>query len=168
MRAYITYARAVQRVARQIPRTCDRRWPAAAERGYPGFGGYVEFYAATWQGVCRRDDAALQKELTEANAGAAKAIADLADWLKVARGRLRQLRAWRRAIRADAEGQRGRDHAVAELEAASRADLKQGQQALSDASATYALGATVAACVAKMQGNKPERCRRRRARSSTC
>src|SRR5688572_15472146 len=45
---------------------------------------------------------------------------------------------------------------VAEIEAAGRAELQRDLQALRDACATFAPGATLHACMAKMQDNKPE------------
>src|SRR5262245_42612495 len=84
MRAYIAYARNIPRVTSLI--RANLRTPLAkplAERGISGFGGYASFYKDdVAKAFTEVKDAALQKELTDANAEASKAMSDLAAWLK--------------------------------------------------------------------------------------
>jgi uncharacterized protein (DUF885 family) len=159
LRAYISYARAVQRAAGQI--RANLRLPLARtvlERGVSGFSGYADFFRSdvpkVFAGVT---DAALQKEFAGVNEGAAKAMADLAEWLKSQSGTATESFAlgaerFARMLKAT----EGVTTPLAEIEAAGRAELKRDQQALRDACATFAPGATVQACMAKMQDNKPQ------------
>src|SRR5688572_28189102 len=159
LRAYISYARAVPRAAAQI--RANLRPPLARtvlERGVSGFSGYAEFYRSdvpkVFAGVT---DAALQKEFATANEGAAKAMSELAEWLMSQRGTATEnfaLGAERFARMLKAT--EGVTTSVAEIEAAGRAELQRDLQALRDACATFAPGATLHACMAKMQDNKPE------------
>jgi hypothetical protein len=159
LRSYITYARSVQRAAVQI--RANLRPPLArplVERGISGFSGYAEFFQRdvpkVFAGV---NDPALQKEFAEANGGAVKAMADLTAWLKS------QLPAATAGFALGAEKfarmlqvTEGVTTPLAELEASGRADMQRNQQALREACATFAPGATLTACVDKMSANKPE------------
>jgi uncharacterized protein (DUF885 family) len=159
MRSYIVYARSVQRAAAQI--RANLRPPLARtllERGVSGFSGYADFYRSDVPKVFASvTDAALQKQLAEANEGAATAMTDLAEWLKSQRGTATD----NFALGAEGfarmlEATEGVTAPLAEIEAAGRAELRRDQQALRDACATFAPGATVQACMAQMQDNKPE------------
>jgi hypothetical protein len=157
LRAYIAYARNVPRAATQIQ--ANLRTPLSqplAERGISGFGGYADFYkndvAKAFTDVT---DAALQKELTEANAVASKAMSDLAAWLKEQMKTATAAYAlgpdrFAKMIRVT----EGVTTPLAELEAVARADLARNQQALREACKTYAPGVTSAACMVKMAANK--------------
>jgi len=159
MRSYITYARSVQRAAAQI--RANLKPPLSrplVERGISGFGGYAEFYQTDVRTVFASvTDAVLQKEFAEANAGAAKAMADLTEWLKSQRATATEPFAlgpekFARMLQVT----EGVTTPLAELEAAGRVDLQRNQQALREACATFAPGATLAACVEKMYAKKPE------------
>ena len=158
MRAYIVYARSVQRAAAQI--RANLRPPLArplVERGISGFGGYAEFYQSDVPKVFASvTDATLQKEFAEANAGAAQAMTDLTEWLKSQRDTATATFAlgpdkYARMLKAT----EGVTTPLAELEAAGRADMQRNQQALREACATFAPGATLQACMARMNANKP-------------
>ena len=158
LRAYIKYARAIPRAAGQI--RANLRTPMArplAERGVSGFGGYADFYKTdVAKAFAAVTDAALQTDLADANAAASQSMTDLAAWLKAqmntatasfALGPERfanMLRATERVTTPPAE-----------LEAVAKADLARNQQALREACGTYAPGASIPACIAKMAGNKP-------------
>lgn len=159
LRAYIAYARAVPRAAAQI--RANLRPPLARtvlERGVSGFSGYADFYRSDVPKVFAAvTDAALQKEFTAANEGAATAMADLAEWLKSQRATATEnfaLGAERFARMLQAT--EGVTTPLAEIEAAGRAELQRDQQALREACASFAPGSTVQACMAKMQNNKPD------------
>ena len=159
MKAYITYARSVQRAAAQI--RANLRPPLArplVERGISGFTGYADFYRTDApQAFAGVTDAALQKEFAEANAGAAQAMRDLAGWLKSQLGTATASFAlgperFARMLQMT----EGVTTPLAELEAAGQADLARNQRALRSACATYAPGATIPACVARAGANKPQ------------
>ena len=157
MRAYITYAHAIPRAAEQI--RANLRTPLAkplAERGISGFAGYADFYKVDVARVFADvKDAALQKELRDANAVASTAMSDLAAWLKdqmktATAGYALGPERFAKMIR-DTEGV---TTPLAELEAVATADLARNQQALREACKTYAPGKTTAACIVKMAANK--------------
>ena len=159
LRAYIAYARAVPRATAQI--RANLRPPLARtliERGVSGFSGYADFYRSdvpkVFAGVT---DAALQKEFSAANEAAARAMADLAEWLASQRGTATENFALgaERFVRM-LKATEGVTTPLAEIEAAGRAELRRDQQALREACAVFAPGRTVQACMAKMQDNKPQ------------
>jgi uncharacterized protein (DUF885 family) len=159
MRAYINYARAVQRAAAQI--RAGMRTPMALpllERGVSAFRGFASFFrddvAAVFASV---KDEALQKELAEANGAAATAMADLAAWLESQKATATGSFAlgpekFARMVRMS----EGVTTPIAELEAAGRADLERNQRALREECAKFAPGAAIPACIAKMNANKPK------------
>jgi len=158
MRAYTKYAKSVQLAATQI--RANLRAPLARpllERGVSAFTGFADFFAKDVPGVFAdvNDDAA-KKEFAEANTGASKAMRDLATWLESQRATATASFALgpEKFAKMVYETERV-STPIAELEAAGRADLARNQQALKDACAAYAPGATVQACMAKMSANKP-------------
>ena len=158
MRAYTSYARAVPQAAAQI--RANLRAPLARpllERGVSAFRGFADFYRtdvpAIFAGV---QDAALQKEFADANAGAAAAMRDLAAWLESQRATATgSFALGGETFARMLQMTEGVTTPLAELEVAGRADLARNQQALRDACATYAPGAAIPACIAKMNANKP-------------
>jgi uncharacterized protein (DUF885 family) len=158
MRAYTKYARSVQQAAGQI--RANLRTPLARpllERGVSAFKGFGDFYAknvaAAFASVA---DQSAQKEFAEANSAAAKAMHDLAAWLESQRATATASFALgpEKFTKMLVDTERV-PTSIADLETAGRADLARNQQALRDACATYAPGATVQACMAKMSANKP-------------
>ena len=164
MRAYTAYARAIPRAAGQI--RANLRVPLARpllDRGVSAFRGFADFYDSDVPGIFAGvKDAALQKELIDANTGAVNAMRELAAWLESQRASATASY----ALGADKfarmlAGTEGVTTPLTALEAAGRADLARNQQALRDACATYApgasaAGASIAACIAKMNANKPQ------------
>ena len=158
MRAYTKYARSAQQAAEQIRSTL--RPPLARpliDRGVAAFKGFADFFTKDVAGVFAEvKDATAIAEFTEANAAAAKAMRGLATWLEQQRATATSSFALGpdtfAKMLADTEGV---TTPLAELEAAGRADLARNQQALREACAKYAPGATVPACMAKMASNKP-------------
>jgi uncharacterized protein (DUF885 family) len=157
MRAYTRYARATQQAAAQIRTTL--RTPLArplAERGVSMFAGLAGFFASDVPKVFAEvKDEALQKEFAEANDGAARAMRDLSQWLKsqvptatasFALGPDRFAKMLYATERVDTP--------LADLEAAGRADMARNQEALTQACAAYAPGATITACIARMNDDK--------------
>jgi uncharacterized protein (DUF885 family) len=159
MRAYTAYARAVPQAAAQIRANLGA--PLArplVDRGVAAFRGFADFYQSDVPGIFASvQDAALQREFSGANAGAAAAMRELAGWLESQRATA----TGSFALGADRFARmlqmtEGVTTPLAELEAAGRADLARNQQALRDACARYAPGATIQACIAKMNANKPK------------
>jgi uncharacterized protein (DUF885 family) len=159
MRAYTKYATSVQRAAAQIRATL--RTPLARpllDRGLSAFRGLAQFYRDDVPGIFAGvSDQSLQTAFKDANAGAARAMDDLAGWLESQRGSATASFAlgsekFARMLR-DTEGV---VTPLPDLEAAGRVDLERNQAALQEACATFAPGATLPACIAKMNANKPQ------------
>jgi uncharacterized protein (DUF885 family) len=158
MRAYTKYATSIVTAAAQI--RANLRTPLSRpllEHGRSAFKGFADFYAKDVPGAFAEvRDPALQAEFKEANAAAAKAMGELAAWLESQRATATASFAlgpekFARMLK-DTEGV---TTPLPELEAAGRADLARNQTALREACKTYAPGATMQACMAKMQSNKP-------------
>jgi uncharacterized protein (DUF885 family) len=157
MRAYTTYAQAVPQAADRI--RANLRTPLARpllERGVSAFQGYADFYRTDvpriFAGVA---DAALQKAFSDANAGAARAMGDLAAWLESQRATA----TGSFALGADRFARmlhmtEGVTTPLSDLDAAGRADLARNQDALRVACRRYAPGETIQACIARMNANK--------------
>jgi uncharacterized protein (DUF885 family) len=126
------------------------------EFGIAGFNGYAEYYrgdaVAAFASV---DDAALAAELAAAIEPAAAAMTEMAQWLEGQREaatqdfalgaeRFARMLAQTEAVTVPLD----------ELEALGRADLARNQQALREACAVFAPGATPGECMAKMEANK--------------
>ena len=157
MKAYTKYASAIPQAGMQI--RANLRTPLSkplVERGISAFGGLAAFYASDVPKVFAEvKDAALQKEFAAANDEAAKAMRDLAAWLKS------QLPTATASYALGPEKfakmlamTEGVTTPLAELEAAGRADMERNQQAMREACAAFAPGATITACIAKMNANK--------------
>jgi hypothetical protein len=158
LRAYIAYLREVPRAARQIRANLKTPLPLSfINYGKAGFGGFAEYYQndgiAAFLDV---GDGDLQLDLRLAARTASQAMKELADWLESQRPNATQ----DFALGADRFAQMLRDTEMvdlplAELEAIGRADLKRNQDSLRAACSTYAPGASLQACMNKMQSNKP-------------
>jgi uncharacterized protein (DUF885 family) len=159
MAGYIGYARAIPAAAANVRANLRTPLPRTfVDRAVGAFGGYAEFY--------RRDvpalfadvhDPRLQAELAEANAAAAAAMEGLRDWFEAQREHASDDFAlgeelFARMLRAT----EGVDVALADLEAAGRADLARNQGALREACAQLLPGATVRACIDRIASEKPE------------
>jgi Bacterial protein of unknown function (DUF885) len=159
MRGYIGYLRAIPKLAVAIRANLRTPLPPSfVQRGIDDFGGYAEFFRKDGPTVFAAvQDGAAQKDLTEASAAAADAMAGLKKWLQGERshatGRfalgeplfLEMLRATERV-----------EVPVAELLAVGRADLERNTQALTAACARYLPGGTPRACVERMRAHKPD------------
>jgi Bacterial protein of unknown function (DUF885) len=158
MRGYIGYLRAIPGLAADIRANLRTPLPPSfVQRGIDDFAGYVEFFRKdgpkVFAGV---QDSAAQKDLAEASAAAADAMAGLKKWLQGERahatGRfalgeplfLEMLRATERV-----------EVPIAQLLAVGRADLERNTEALKAACAQYLPGGTLRACVERMRAAKP-------------
>jgi hypothetical protein len=159
LRGLASYLRAIPRVAGEIKANLRLPMPESfVERAIAGFGGFADFYDKDLpQVIAQSKDEALRKELTAASKAASSAMRDLAKHFEGARQSATQdyaLGAEKFArMLAMTEGV---TTPLAELEAIGRADLKRNQDAVREACAKFAPGATIQACFAKMGNNKPE------------
>ncbi len=158
LRGYIGYLRAIPRLAADIRANLRTPLPPSfVQRGIDDFGGYVEFFRKDGlQGFAAVQDPAAQKELAEASAAAARAMAGLRQWFQAQRahatGRfalgeplfLEMLRATERV-----------EVPIAQLLEVGRADLERNTQALKAACAQYLPRGTLSACVERMRADKP-------------
>jgi uncharacterized protein (DUF885 family) len=159
MRAYIAYARGVPRAAAQIRANLRTPMPAPwIEYGVNAFSGFAQFYANDVAAVFADvKDPALQQQLTAANADAAKAMQQLADWLVSERQRATQdyalgPQAFSRMVAATEQV----DVPLARLHEIGEADMGRNLVALRGVCAKYAPGSTLRECADKANSHKPE------------
>ncbi|HKR50364.1 MAG TPA: DUF885 domain-containing protein, partial [Pseudonocardiaceae bacterium] len=125
--------------------------------GFNGFGGFPDFYRKDVPKIFAEvKDPALQAELESAIEPAARAMQDLTDWLNSGLPQATENFALGPAKFADMLRRTARvTTSLAELESVGRADLARNDAALKQACAEYLPGATIEACIAKMQADKP-------------
>ena len=158
MKAYIKYARGIPKIASDIQDNLKGPLPKSyVELGISVFGGFVVFYkkdvAAVFASV---NDPALQKDLTDADANASNAMANLTTYLTG----LRKTATDNFALGKDVYAQMVKDTEMVDLpieqiEAAGRADLDRNTAAIKAECANYLPKGTIAACVAKVAAKKP-------------
>ncbi|HKY91768.1 MAG TPA: DUF885 domain-containing protein [Nevskiaceae bacterium] len=159
MKAYIRYLRSLPKAAAQIRANLRMPMPETyLALGIGNFGNFPEFLRKDAPGVFASvDDPALQKELKEATKPAAKAMEELAAWMKKQKAsathdfaigpeRFSQMLAMTERVSTP----------LAEVEAIGRADLERNLAELKGACTTYAPGEDLVGCAAKANRNKPE------------
>lgn len=126
--------------------------------GVAAFNGFADFYANdAKQAFTSVKDAGLQQQFAQSAAKASKAMRDIATWLESQRPNattdfaLGAARFSRMLSATEAV-----DTPLSQLEAIGKRDLTKNQEALKQACAEYAPGATIVACTKKMQADKPE------------
>jgi hypothetical protein len=130
---------------------------AFIERGAAGFGGYASFFKDEMPPIFAQvQDPKLKRELTEATAAAAKAMAELTAWLESQRATATEDFAlgapkFREMLRTTELV----DIPLEELETIGRKDLERNLSALREACAVFAPKTTLSACVEKMRADKP-------------
>lgn len=159
LRGYIQYLRAVPTAAQQIRANLRTPMPLPfINYGRSAFGGLAEYYLGDGKAAFAEvNDAELQSQLTEASAAAAAAMTDLTNWLES----LRPTATNDFALGAELFSQMLRDTEMVdipleELERIGREDLARNQQAMREACAQFAPGATVPQCMTRMGAHKPE------------
>ncbi|MEQ1810181.1 MAG: DUF885 domain-containing protein [Terricaulis sp.] len=159
LRGYIQYLRAVPTAAQQIRANLRTPMPLPfINYGRSAFGGLAEYYLGDGKAAFAEvNDAELQSQLTEASAAAATAMTDLSNWLES----LRPTATNDFALGAELFSQMLRDTEMVdipleELERIGREDLARNQQAMREACAQFAPGATVPQCMSRMGAHKPE------------
>jgi uncharacterized protein (DUF885 family) len=159
MKAYIAYARTIPKIATDIRNNLRMPLPKSyIDYGVKAFGGFAEFYQRAVPGVFASvQDADLQQQLTEADAAAAKAMRELADWLSSERQRATNEFALGKELFAQMlQDTEGVELPLAQIEAAGRADLERNLAALKTACAQYLPGAALRVCMSKMAAHKPQ------------
>jgi uncharacterized protein (DUF885 family) len=158
MQSYTRYARAVPRAAGQIRANLRMPMPRTVlQYGIDSFGGLADYYRNDVPDVFAAvEDAALQAAFAEANAGAAEAMQELADWLRSNLPTATE----DYALGADLFRQmiydtERVDIPLDELEAMGWADLRRNQAALDEACAEFAPGESISSCFALMANRKP-------------
>jgi uncharacterized protein (DUF885 family) len=157
LRAYIAYLKAIPRAAGQIRANLRTPLPLSfIDYGKAGFGGFAEYYGGDGKAAFASvPDRELQTHLDTASRAASKAMADLAGWIEAQRPHATQ----DFALGQEKFAQMLRDTEMvdvplAELEAIGRADLRRNQQALREACAAFAPGATIPDCTARVNAKK--------------
>jgi uncharacterized protein (DUF885 family) len=159
MKAMIKFLRQIPGAAANIRANLKTPMPLSfINYGVAGFNGFADYYTGdakkAFAGV---QSPALQDEFDKVAGAAAKSMHDLAGYLDGQRATATQ----DFALGADKFSRmvkmtEGVDVPLDQLEAAGKADLKRNQDALKEACAKFAPGATIPACMAKMNANKPE------------
>ncbi|WNG17686.1 DUF885 domain-containing protein [Cystobacter fuscus] len=159
MRAFIRYLDNIPQATARIRTNLRTPLPLSfIDYGKAAFEGFASYYPTDGQAAFAAvNDAALQAELNRAASAAAKAMTDLANWLDAQRPQATQdfmlgADKFARMVR-DTEMV---DVPLSELERIGNEDLRRNQQALQEACGQYAPGATIPACVEKMNANKPQ------------
>jgi Bacterial protein of unknown function (DUF885) len=156
---YLGYARAIPQLTAQI--RANLQTPLAKpliERGIAGFGGFAEFFRNEVPKVFASiKDEQAQKDLSEANSAAAKAMEDLKNWLVSERKNGTDSFALGDTLYAAMLKQTERvDVPIANLESIGRADLERNTAALKAACEEFLPKGTIHACIDKMNANKPK------------
>ena len=157
MKAFIAYAEKVPAAAEQIKANLKLPLPATfVKLGTAGFGGFADYYTGDAKAAFAEvNDPALQKQFDDVAAKAAAAMKDLSAYVASQPGTADGY-----ALGADKFAKmiltnEGVDTPLDELERIGQADLKRNQDALKDACGTFAPGASIADCMAKMGSDKP-------------
>ena len=159
MKALTAMFRRVPTAAAQIRANLRTPMPRSfVDYGVAGFQGFADFYGNdAKKAFADVKDPQAQADFADAAAKASSAMADLATWLKgegstATQGFALGSARFSRMLATTEDVSIPLD----QLEAAGRADLKRNQVALADACATYAPGATIIACTARMGAHKAQ------------
>lgn len=157
MKAFITYAQNIPTAAAQIKANLKLPMPATyVKYGAAGFGGFADYYTGDAKAAFAEvKDAALQKQFDDATTKASAAMKDLAAYVSSKPGTTDGF-----ALGADNFAKmllttEAVDTPLDELEKIGEADLKRNQDALKAACDSFAPGASLANCMAKMGADKP-------------
>ncbi|RJF93058.1 DUF885 domain-containing protein [Sphingomonas cavernae] len=159
MKAFIAFAKQVPAAAINIRANLKTPMPLSfIDFGKAGFQGLADYYVGDAKAAFAEvKDEALQKEFDAAAGAASEAMKDLAVWIESGRATATQDFALgpdkfaRMVLKTEGVGV-----PIAELEKVGWADLRRNQAALKEACGTFAPGATIQACMAKMNAHKPE------------
>jgi uncharacterized protein (DUF885 family) len=159
LQAYIAYLKAVPLAAKQIRANLQTPLPRTyVDYAIAGFGGFAEFYRGDGiAAFAEVQDETAQAELRSAVEPAAQSMQELQRWMQS------QVESANAAYALGPEKfaamlrmTEGVTTPVEQLEAIGRADLDRNLVALQEACAEYAPKATIPACMAKMNADKPK------------
>jgi hypothetical protein len=158
LRAYTSYAKAIPVALEQIRTNLRTPLPKTyVQIGRTTFGGLVSFYEKDVPAVFASvKDEQLQKDFSEANTAAIRAMRELGAWFDsqqatatdnfaIGAGKFSEM------LRAT----EGVEVRLDELEGVGRRDLERNLAALREACASYAPGQTLGECVDKAEAHKP-------------
>jgi uncharacterized protein (DUF885 family) len=158
LRAFIKYAKQIPAALEQIKSNLQTPLPRTfLDYGSKSFGGFVEFYRSDVPAAFAEvQDAELKKELTGVIEPAAKAMADMSKWLGSQKpgnseGYVLGPERFATMLRMTENVTTPID----KLEQIGRADLDRNLAALAEACKRFAPGATIEACIARMNADKP-------------
>jgi hypothetical protein len=157
--AYIAYLKAVPLAAKQIRANLQTPLPRTfVDYAIAGFGGFAEFYRGDGiAAFAEVQDEAAQAELRAAVEPAAQSMQELQRWME---SQVDSSTANYALGPEKFSAMLGMTERVTtplkELEAIGRADLDRNLAALKEACAEFAPKATIPACMAKMNANKPK------------
>jgi uncharacterized protein (DUF885 family) len=158
LRAYVAYAGEVPRVAEQIRSNLRTPLPRPyIAIGHTMFGGLASYIENDVPGVFAAvKDPGLQEQLGKATAAAAGALKQLDQWLGEQEASATSDYALGPALFSEMLAQtEGVDLPLEQVEAIGRADLERNTEALRQACAKLAPGASIADCAARVQAHKP-------------
>ena len=158
LRAYTTYAKAIPAALNQIRNNLRTPLPKNyVAIGRTSFGGLASFYEKDVPAVFSSvKDEQLQKDFSEANGGAIKAMKEFDAWLQAQEASATEAFALgAEKFSAMLRTTEGVEVRLDELENVGRRDLTRNQTALREACAKYAPGQPLPDCVKKAEANKP-------------
>ena len=144
MKAMISFFEAIPQAAKNIQANLKTPLPASfVKLGVAGFGGFAEYYAGDARAAFADvKDPALQEKFMASSEKAAKAMADLRDWMKSKEATATQdFALGPDRFASMLKETEAVDVPLDELEKAGRADLERNRKAAVEACAQYAPGA---------------------------
>lgn len=159
MQAYIAYLKAIPLAAKQIRANLQTPMPRTfVDYAVAGFGGFAEFYRGDGiAAFAEVEDETAQAELRAAVEPAAQSMLELQRWMQSqADSATAPYALGAEKFAAMLRMTEGVSTPLEQLEAIGRADLDRNVAALKEACAQYAPKATIPACMAKMNADKPK------------
>lgn len=158
LRAFIKYARQIPGAVAQIRKNVQMPLPKTfLDFSSKSFGGFADFYRNDVpQAFAEVQDAELKKQLQEVTEPAAKAMQDFGKWLAAQKpGKSDAYVLGPERFAAMLRMTENVTTPIDKLEEIGRADMERNLAALDDACKRFAPGATIDACIDKMNADKP-------------
>jgi hypothetical protein len=158
LRAFIKYAQQIPGAVAQIKKNLQMPLPKTfLEFSSKSFGGFAEFYRSDVpQAFAEVQDAELKKQLKDVSEPAAKAMQDFGKWLAAQKpGKSDAYVLGPERFAAMVRMTENVTTPLDKLEEIGRADLERNLAALDDACKKFAAGASIDACIEKMNADKP-------------
>jgi hypothetical protein len=158
LRAFIKYAQQIPGAVAQIKKNVQLPLPKTfIDFSTKSFGGFADFYRKDVpQAFAEVQDAELKTQLADVIEPAAKAMQDYAKWLAAQKpGKADAYVLGPERFAAMVRMTENVTTSVDKLEEIGRADLERNLAALADACKQYAGNATIDACIARMNADKP-------------